>query len=228
MDQTVPMSGDVPGKIATKRYDFGVVTKIEANGPGTLLVARGARGAVAISAAPEDQDRIEVKADGDTLKLSFHGGLVLNRGPEGDIRYEVTAAAGIEELRLGDGIAAEAVGLEGKEIKVKLDGGSRLTLTELRATEFELQAGGGSQSVASGTVERQKVKLSGGANYQGTGLGSQEAEVEASGGAEGSVRAGQQLKVRASGGSTVSYAGEGLNLDVKTDGGSNLRQLAGT
>ena len=62
MDQTVPASGDVPGKIATKRYDLGVVTKIEASGPGTLLVARGARGSVAVQAAPEDHERIEIKA----------------------------------------------------------------------------------------------------------------------------------------------------------------------
>ena len=226
MDQSLPAAGEVPSRITTKRYDLGVVTKIEAHGPGTLLLARGARGAVAVSAMPEDHERVEVKADGDTLKLSFHGGRVLNRGPEGDIRYEVTAAAGIEELKLGGGIAAEAVGLEGREIKVKLDGGSRLTLSDLRATEFELDANGGSQSVATGTVERQKVKLSGGSSYQGMGLGSQVAEVEASGGSEGSVRAGQELKVRASAGSSVAYAGEGLKLDVKTDGGSNLRQVA--
>lgn len=226
MDQSIPVSGEVSGKIVTKRYDLGVVTKIEASGPGTLLVARGQRGSVAVLAMPEDQERIEVKADGDTLKLGFKGGMLLNRGPEGDIRYEVTAAAGIEELKLGGGIAGEAAGLEGKEIKVKLDGGSRLTLSDLRATEFELEAGGGSQAAASGAVEKQKVKVSGGASYHGTGLTSLEAEVEASGGAEASVRVGQQLKVRASGGSSVSYAGEGVRLDVKTDDGSNLRQVA--
>lgn len=226
MDQTAPTSGDIPGKIATKRYDLGIVTKIEASGPGTLLVARGARGSVAVLAMPEDQERIEVKADGDTLKLSFKGGLVLNRGPEGDIRYEVTAAAGVEEVKLGGGIAGEAVGLEGKEVKIKLDGGSRLTLSDLRATEFELEAGGGSQAAASGAVEKQKIKLSGGASYHGTGLTSQGADVEASGGSEASVRVGQELKVRASGGSSVSYAGEGVKLDVKTDDGSNLRQVA--
>src|SRR5215216_3332384 len=165
MDQSVAVSGEVPGKITTKRYDLGVVTKIEASGPGTLLVARGARGSVTVLAMPEDQERIEVKADGDTLKLGFKGGLVLNRGPEGDIRYEVTAAAGVEEVKLAGGIAGEAVGLEGKEVKVKLDGGSRLTLSDLRATEFELDAGGGSQAAASGAVEKQKIKLSGGASY---------------------------------------------------------------
>jgi hypothetical protein len=111
MDQSIPGSGEVPGKIVTKRYDLGVVTKIDASGPGTLLVARGARGSVAVLAMPEDQERIEVKADGDTLKLGFKAGMILNRGPESDIRYEITAAAGIEELKLGGGAAGEAAEL---------------------------------------------------------------------------------------------------------------------
>src|SRR5262245_3655420 len=119
MDQSAPRPEGIPGKSTTKRFDLGVVTRIEASGPGTLMVARGAPGAVSVSAMPEDQERIEVKADGETLKLGFKGGLLLNRGPEGEVRYEVTAAV-IEELKLDHGIAAEAVGLEASEIKVKL------------------------------------------------------------------------------------------------------------
>jgi hypothetical protein len=227
MDQTAPPPDGIPGKMTTKRFDLGVVTKIEASGPGTLMVARGAPGAVAVSAMPEDHERIEVKADGDTLKLGFKGGLLLNRGPEGEVRYEVTAAV-IEELKLDHGIAAEAVGLEAGEVKVKLGGGSRLTLIDLRTTKFELDASGGSQVAVSGVVEQQKAKLGGGSSYQGTGLESKETEVDASGGSQASVRVREELKARASGGSTVSYVGEGVKLDVKTDGGSNLRQVAGT
>jgi hypothetical protein len=81
--------------------------------------------------------------------------------------------------------------------------------------------------VASGAVERQKAKLGGGSNYQGTALDSRVAEVDAAGGSEASVRVREQLKARASGGSTVSYVGEGVSLDVKTDGGSKLRQVTG-
>jgi hypothetical protein len=46
-------------------------------------VARGSPAAVAVSALPEDQERIEVTADGDTVKLGFKGGMLLNRGPVG-------------------------------------------------------------------------------------------------------------------------------------------------
>jgi hypothetical protein len=226
MQQAVPPSGELPGKITTKQFDLGVVTKIEASGPGTLVLARGVRGSVAVSAMPEDHERIEVKADGDTLKLGFKGGMLLHRGPEGDVRYEVTAAA-IEEIKLSDGLVAEVVGLEAKEVKAKLGGGSRLTLGDLRATTFELEAGGGSRVVASGAVERQKAKLGGGSNYQGTALDSRVVEVDAAGGSEASVRVREQLKARASGGSTVSYVGEGVSLDVKTDGGSKLRHVTG-
>ena len=227
MAQTVPPPEDLPGKVTTKQFDLGVITKIEASGPGTLLVARGAPGAVAVSAMPEDQERIEVKTDGDTLKLGFKGGMLLHRGPAGEVRYEVTAAV-IEELKLDHGITAEAIGLETTDAKVKIGGGSRLTVTELRATKFELDASGGSQAVVSGAVEQQKAKLSGGSSYQGAGLDSRDTEVDASGGSQASVRVREELKARASGGSTVSYVGEGVKLDVKTDEGSNLRQVTGS
>jgi hypothetical protein len=226
MEQTAPPSGEIPGKFTTKRIAIGVVTKIDVAGPGTLVVARGTRSAVAVSAMPEDQERVEVKADGDTLRLSFKGGLLLNREPTGEVRYEV-AVASIEEIRLGDGIVAEVMGLETKEVKVRLGGGSRLTVSGLQAMELEVEAGGGSQVVAAGTVDRQKVKLGGGSIYQGTGLASREAEVEASGGSDASILTGERLKVRASGGSTVTYTGEGVELDVKTEAGSDLRQIAG-
>jgi hypothetical protein len=227
MEPDTPPPVGIPGKITTKRVNLGVVTKIEASGPGTLLVTRGARATAAVSAMPEDQERIEVKTDGDTLKLGFKGGLILNRGPEGEVRYEVTAAV-IEELKLDHGIVAEAAGLEAAEIKIKLGGGARLTASDLRATKFEVEAGGGAQVVVAGTVEQQKAKLSGGSSYQGTGLDSKETDVDVSGGSQASVRVRQELKARASGGSTVSYVGEGVKLDVKTEEGSNLRQVAGT
>jgi hypothetical protein len=226
MQQPVPPSGDLPGKVTTKRLALGIVSKIEAAGPGTLVVTRGVPGAVAVSAMPEDHERIEVKSDGDTLKLGFKGGMLLNRGPQSDIRYEVTAA-GIEELKLGHGIAAEVVGLEAKEVKVKVENGSRLALSDLRTTEFEVEAGDGAQVVASGTAERQKVKLGGGAGYQGTGVEAREAEVEAAGGATASVRVREKLKARVSGGATVAYVGDRIELDVKTHDGGMLRQLAG-
>jgi hypothetical protein len=225
MEQTVPPGGDLPGKITTRRINLGVVTKIEAAGPGTLLVTRGAPVAVAISAMPEDQDRIQVETDGDTVKIGFKGGMLLNRGPAGEVRYEVTAAV-LQEIKLGGGIAAEATGLEASEFKAKLGGGSRLTLSDFRVTKFELDASGGSQVVASGAAGQQKAKLGGGSTYQATGLESQAVEVEASGGSQASVRVREQLKARASGGSTVAFIGEGVKLDVKTDEGSNFRQVA--
>jgi hypothetical protein len=226
MDQAVPPAGDLPGKVTARRLALGTVSKIEVDGPGTLMVAAGTPGAVAVSAMPEDLERIEIKVDGDTLKLGFKGGMLLNRGPQGDVRYEVTASSAIEGLKVGHGVTGEVVGLEAKEIKIKVDGGSRLTLGNVRAGSFEVEAADGSQVVVSGAVERQKVKLGRGSRYQGTGLGSREAEVEAGDGAEASVRADEKIKARVSTGATVSYVGDGMELDVKVDMGGHLRQVA--
>lgn len=218
-------SGDSSGMV-TKKYDVGEVKKVALIGPGTAVIARGAAAVLTLSARQEDIEHLEVKVSGDSVGVAFKGGLIRHRGPEGQIRYELTVP-NMEELKLTAGLSAEAAGLDGRKIEVELEGGSSLTLGNLRADEFEAKVRAGGRLNVAGTVAKQKVKLEGGSIYQGGDLMSEEADVDAAGGSEASVRVAKKLKARAEGGSSVAYGGDRVELDIQTHGGSVFRQVAG-
>jgi hypothetical protein len=208
----------------TKTFVTNGAVKFELIGPGTALINRGAAATLSLTMPQSEQEHIEVKLDGDSLKVSHRGGLIRHRGPEGPLVYELTIPL-LSELKLSGGLAAEAANIESRDTSVELKDGSSLTLAQVRATEIEAKVSSGGRLTASGAVVKLKVKLGDGSTYQGGGLNSEEVEIEAAGGAEATTRATKSLKVRASGGSTVAYSGEKIDLDVQTTGASDFHRL---
>lgn len=228
MEQSgAPVGGqsDATNQLVARKHAVGDATKIEASGPGELVVTRAIRGLATVTAVAEDHERIEVEPHGDTLKIAFKGGLLLNRGPKSDIRYEV-ALLDLAEVKLSGGIVAQIAPGEVKSLKVKVSDGARVSVTDLRASSFEGELSDGSQLSVGGMVEKAKVKLSGGSSFQGDRLDIQEAEVEAGDGANATVRVRKRLKARAGDGASINYIGDNVKLDVKTDEGGNVRQIA--
>jgi len=207
-----------------KQYKTGEATKFDLIGPGIATISQGVAGSMTVTATPDDDDHLEVKLDGDTLTVVFHGGLVRKRGPQGPIRYGLTVPV-LEELSLSGGLAVEANNIEGREVKVDLKDGSSLSLAQFRAAHFEARLEAGSRLTASGTAAQQKIKLAAKSSYQGGAFDSEEAEVEAAGSSEAIVRVSKKLKVKAEAGSIVSYSGQKVDLSVTTSAGSELRQV---
>lgn len=212
--------------LVTKKYSVGDARKVGLIGPGTATITRGASGVLTLSARQADFEHLEVKVSGEGVDVAFRGGLIRNRGPEGQIRYELTVPI-LEELKLSGGVAAEATDIDSRKLHVELQDASSLTLAGLRASEFEAKVEDAGRLSAAGAVTEQKVKLGGGSVYQGGGVQSEETEVDASDKSEATVRAGKKLKVKAAGGSTVAYSGDGIDLDVQTHGGSVFRHITG-
>jgi hypothetical protein len=211
--------------ITTKKFSVGEATRIEASGPGTLVISTGLNGLATVTASQEDQERIEVEANGKTLKIEFKGGLILNRGPKGEIRYEVTIPA-LEELKVSDGMTAHASVGQTKGFKVKAEHGSQVSVSGLTASTLEAEASDGAQLTVAGVADKQRAKAADGSAYQADALASNEVEIDASGGAQATVRVSSKLKARASDGAVVSYIGTDVALDVKTDEGGSVRQIA--
>jgi hypothetical protein len=207
-----------------KQYKTLDATKFELIGPGTATIAQGVGGVIVVSAPQVDEEHIEVKLSGDSLKVEFRGGLLRNREPDGPIRYELTAPI-VEELRLSGGLAAEVSNLDGKVLRIELKSGSNLTLAQIRTTELEAKVDDGSRLTASGTATQQKIRLAGKSTYQGGGLDSDEAEIDAAGGSEATARVIKKLKVKAESGSIVSYSGQHVDLTISTTGGAEFRQI---
>lgn len=224
MDNANAPAGANPSGIVTKKFAVSEATKVELIGPGSATITRGATGVLSVSGRPADFEHLEIKTAGASVKVQYHGGLIRNRGPEGQLRYELVLPI-LEELKASDGLSIEASNIDSRDLKVELKGKSSLSLTDLRASEFEANVTDEGRLTVAGAVVSQKVKLDGGSTYQGAGVHSEESEIEAAGKSEATVRVSKKLKAKASEGSTIAYSGEGIDLSVQTSDGSVFRHL---
>lgn len=225
MNPTADGQSNPDQMVTTRKFAVGEATKIEASGHGTLVITTGLNGIATATASEDDLERIEVEAHGRTLKIEFKSGLILNRGPKGEIRYEVTIPV-LEELKVSDGMTAHASIGQSKGFKVKAEHGSQVSVSGLTASSLDAEVSDGAQLTIAGTVDKQRAKASDGSAYQADALNSEEVEIDASGGAQATVRVRAKLKAKASDGAVISYIGTDVSLDVKTDDGGSVRQIA--
>ena len=207
----------------SKQFKTAEAIRFTLIGPGVATITQGITGSITVTAPAGDLEHIEVEQGGESLTVTFHGGLVRHRGPQGPIRYTLSVPV-LEELTLSGGLAAEATNFEERDLKVELKDASSLALEQFRAVQLEARVDGGSRLTATGTVSHLKLKLGAKSNYQGGGLEAEEADIEAGGGSEATVRVTKKLKAKADGGSIVSYSGPKVDLNVTTSAGSELRQ----
>ena len=210
----------------SKKYVVNEATKFDLMGPGTARISRGDTPTLALTMPQSEQEHIEVKLEGDSLKVAHHGGLLRHREPSGPLRYELVIPI-LTELKLSHGLTAEAANIDNHDVSVDLKDGSSLTLAQLRASDVDAKVAGGGRLTASGAVAKQKIRLADGSNYQGDGLESEEADLELAGGSEATVRVTKRLKAKAAGGSTVSYSGDRIDLTIQTSERSDVRRLTG-
>src|SRR3954464_10572934 len=117
----------------TVSRDITGVTRLDVGGPATLTISIGTPAKLTINVDQKDLDRIDVEHDGDKLAVGFDGGIIFNREPEGDIRYDITVAS-LTELQLHGDVDATASKVTGDSLKLDLSGSTNATLTETGVT----------------------------------------------------------------------------------------------
>jgi hypothetical protein len=208
----------------SKSFSPGEACKFELIGPGSATFRQGAPASLTLSAGASEIDHFEVNLINESVKIGFHGGLVRNRGPQGPIHYEISIPV-IEEIRFAGSLAVDLTDFKSDGLKIELKDKSTLQISGLRAAAFELKISGESRATVGGGVVRLKAKLAGKSTFSGADLDCEEAEIEARDGSEATVKVGRKLKVKASGGSTIGYSGDGVDLSVQTTGASRLTHL---
>ena len=153
------------------------------------------------------------------MKVEFRGGILRNRNPEGEMQYELIVPM-LEELKISDRLSVEAANLDSRDLKVELKDACSLTLSDLRASDFEAKVEGESLLTVTGAVTEQKIRLAGKSTYVGVGVSSEETEIHAADESVATVRVNGRLKVNASNASVVSYTGKDVDLSVQTSGKS--------
>ena len=225
VDET-PIEEPSDQRTMTKQYSIGLASDVELIGPGHARITRGASGLLSVTALAADHERLQIRSDDDSIEVGFRGGRIRARSPEGQIGYELAVPI-LSELTLKNGLTAEAEDIEARDLDIEVGSGSRLTLTNLRASELEAEISGGSSLTVTGAVVRQKIELVEKSTYDASGLESEEADIDATGESEATLRVTRKLKARAERGASISYAGDRVDLEVRTKNGGVFRQVTG-
>lgn len=108
-----------------------------------------------------------------------------------------------------------------KEVAIAVSGGADIEMTA-HSEKIAISASGGTDINISGSCKTLDIAASGGTDIDIANLIAEDVSVTALGGADIEVYASNSLKVEASGGADVTYAGNPPLRDIKKSGGADI------
>lgn len=107
---------------------------------------------------------------------------------------------------------------------VEASGASRVTVTNVKNSSFDLNTSGASKVIVAGETSNLKIDVSGASSVDAEALHTENAEVDASGASSASVFALDHITADASGASRIFYSGTATSVEKKTSGASRIAQ----
>ena len=107
---------------------------------------------------------------------------------------------------------------------VEASGASRVTVTNVKNSSFDLNTSGASKVSVAGETSNLKIDVSGASSVDAEALRAENAEVDASGASSASVFALDHITADASGASRIFYSGTATSVEKKTSGASRIAQ----
>jgi hypothetical protein len=114
-------------------------------------------------------------------------------------------------------------GFEAEVLEIRIGGGGRATLRDLKVDKLVIHQGGGSRIEADGVAEVVEARIGGGSRFEAYGLESAKVVAKVSGGSRAYVLAEGQFDVTVSGSATVAYRGEPTHFRKHVSSHSTLK-----
>lgn len=188
------------GAEATETRDVSGFSAVEMASVGILMIEQAGRESLTVTAEPDVLPLLTSEVENGRLRLGVADGAELRTGTT--IVYRLTVVA-LDEI-VGTGVAhVELSGIEGHELRVHLDGVSRL--------------------IAEGQVDSQDVVIGGTSRYEAEGLSSRAARIAVSGMGFAAVRVSERLEVSVNDLGLVEYYGDPLVSAEVSGSGRVLR-----
>ena len=108
--------------------------------------------------------------------------------------------------------------------RLEASGASKVNITDLKNSEFVVDASGASKIQVSGETAGLTVDVSGASHVNAVDLNAVNATVDASGASKVNISVSGELRSEASGASNISYTGTPTNVYKKTSGASSISQ----
>lgn len=217
---------DGSGTIVSDERRVGGITRVEIDGPGTLVVRQGGDEGLTITTDDNILEMIETEVDGGELAISYDrsGFLTLSRiRPSDEILFELTAPA-LVEIEVNGTADVVIDGFQADRLAIEVNGSGDLVLAGLDLAELAVAIDGSSTFEAAGTVERQTIEIDSSGSYRAEFLASRETVIVIDGSGDATVNVRETLDVEIDGQGTVEYIGNPtVTQDVSGDG--EVRQI---
>lgn len=187
------------GTAKTEQRNVSGFSKIDAGGAVHLEITMQKDFAVSVEADDNLLSLIKTETSGDTLKIYSESGI----SPKTKFNVKIS----MPELK-----------------DLDLSGASTAVASGVKTDSLEIKASGASKIKIDGEAKELNSEASGASGIDAEGLTVENADVEASGASSSTVSATNELKVDASGASTIYYTGEPKNLNQKSSGASSVKK----
>jgi len=188
------------GPVVSQNRDVPTFDEVHVSGACTVHIKQGAPRSVTVKAPQPQLAELSTEVHAGRLEIS-HKGSGLSRGP---CEVQLTTPA-LKRLQVSGAVHAQVSGLKGEAIEISSSGASEITV--------------------SGAVQTLVAELSGASDVNALGLSAERVTVRTSGASDVKVRAQSHLKVRASGASSVRYAGAPKQIERDLSGASDCEPI---
>ncbi|MFT3981823.1 MAG: head GIN domain-containing protein [Ferruginibacter sp.] len=200
-------------------------TQIKVSHAIKLIISQGTEQSIAVSADEEKfKEDIVTEIDGNTLKVySKNNNNVLSNRRNRRLTVYVSFTK-LEYLDASGATDVMAVGaIEQPSLKLELSGASTLK-AGLKVDFLNIELSGASKAVLSGKTTDSKIECSGASDLRAYSLSIDNANLEASGASSMDLTVMKELRVDASGASSIHYKGTASITNIKTSGASSVKR----
>lgn len=212
------------GEYARNFNDLRDFEQVSIAGGFYVEVKQGETYAVEVDGRQRDVDELEVRRDGQTLKIGYRGGLRMLGRQRRAVNVRITMPK-LTGVAFAGAVNANVRGFDqNTDLDIDLVGASVATFTSLNAQTISADVVGASTLTLLGSATRLEADISGASKLRAFSLKAMEADVEAVGASRASVYAVQKLRATATGASHVGYKGEATVDENATVGSSVDRE----
>jgi len=202
----------------TKNYDYKDFQKVSVGYGMGVDISQSNSYSIEVKADEKDFEFLKVEKDGDELKFyidkrNYH------REDEINIKITMPALTGINLS--GGSIGNLSMDVSSNNFNCGLSGGSILKGT-LKCADIEIDLSGGSQITLEGKGVNAEINGSGGAIFHLKDFTVKNADISLSGGSKVAINMNGTLNASQSGGSQITYYGNGDIGNTSFSGGSGI------
>lgn len=215
------LTAAAPAFAADKSFPVGAFTQVSASGSEDVTITTGKAVSV-VATGPQDKlDKLEIKVEGDTLKIGHkkgNWGWNWSSGDEVKIRVTMPELHGVRTSGSGDIVADSGAG---PAFVVSSAGSGNATISRVNSPSVSISTAGSGDVTIAGQCKTAKVSVSGSSNISAGGLKCVDADIGISGSGDVKLAATGTANVRISGSGDVVVTG-GARCQSKVSGSGDV------